>query len=314
MTDLLSPGSGYAGYFTPTAILTTSGALAPANTPVTVYNTPDGSTLGSLATIGSDYNDKSGGANPVLTDSYGNLEFFAEPGFYILSFTLGGITTTYPVMVPPWFTDCVWNVVTDTATASPLSGDCRLADTASSGLIEQLPTPTIGFRLKIVKTDDTVNLVEIQTPSGTIFGPGLGNTGANPLYLVGQGDFAELISDGSNYYMVGGIPDSAWQVPALLNGWVNNGGPGPTNSVAWRKQGNIIRLGGSLINTSATAAIVFQLPAGSRPPAIAEFIYRESGGASIAGVLEVDTLGNVYIYWDVGTSSVFIDGITFTTD
>lgn len=66
----------------------------PANEPVAVYQN------GSLATL---YATKNGGttvANPVTTDSFGTLSFFAVPGDFQLTFAVGDVDRTITITVP----------------------------------------------------------------------------------------------------------------------------------------------------------------------------------------------------------------------
>ena len=91
-----------AGLYGPEAILGVTGTPA-TSTPVTVY-------IHGTTTVASLYTDQTKGtaaANPVDTDSYGNLVFYAVPGLYDLSFTVGGVATTKTVLVEPWYTDIV---------------------------------------------------------------------------------------------------------------------------------------------------------------------------------------------------------------
>ena len=197
MPNLLSTGVPFAGLFGPDAILSAAGVPV-TSTPVTVYQS-DGTTV---ATLYTDQNKGTTASNPVNTDAFGNLAFYTNPGLYILSFTVGGVPTTKVVMVDPWYADAAWNVVVDTSNASPLSGDLRLANAASGNINETIPTPSLGVHVKVVKTDSTTNTVTLTTPSGVIFGPGLG-AGASTKVLKIQGDSVEVFADGTNYHITG---------------------------------------------------------------------------------------------------------------
>ena len=163
MANLLSTGTGFAGLWGPNAILTASGSPV-VNTPVTVYQS-DGVTL---ATLYTNQTRAIAGANPINTDSFGNLSFYASPGIYILSFNVGGVVTTNTIEVQPWYTDGVWNVVGDTAvsggsTFSPLSGDLRSANATSGNITYNLPgNPSVGMAIAITRTDSTNNTVTVS--------------------------------------------------------------------------------------------------------------------------------------------------------
>lgn len=88
----------FAGRFGAEAILSGAGQPIP-NTPVTVYIS--GTT--TVANLYSDETRATAAPNPVSTDSYGNLTFYAAPGLYDLAFTVGGLATTVTVEVSPWY-------------------------------------------------------------------------------------------------------------------------------------------------------------------------------------------------------------------
>ena len=88
------------GLYGPEAVLGQTGTPA-VSTPVTVF-------LHGTTTDASLFTDNTGTAsasNPVTTDTFGNLAFYATPGLYDLSFTVGGVATTLTVLVEPWFID-----------------------------------------------------------------------------------------------------------------------------------------------------------------------------------------------------------------
>lgn len=86
----------YAGQFGPDAIVTISGAPQPA-AEVTVYNS-DGITA---ATLYTDRTKATTAANPVVTDSAGNLLFYAEPGRYVLSVAVAVTVRQFNITVSP---------------------------------------------------------------------------------------------------------------------------------------------------------------------------------------------------------------------
>lgn len=90
MTTYLS-----AGQFGPEAVLDSLGNIAPL-TPVSVYV---GSTPVTLATLYTGPTMAATSSNPLNTDAYGNLLFWAAPGEYTIQFTTGAGTTTLTVQV-----------------------------------------------------------------------------------------------------------------------------------------------------------------------------------------------------------------------
>jgi len=216
MTLLMSSYTAYAGMFGPAAMLSTSGQLI-VSTAVTVKNS-DNSTNAVLFT---DQTKTTAQSNPVSTDAYGNLTFFADPGIYYLN--ISGQANTIRVTVNPWYADSVLNAPTTVDTASSISpffGDVRFASAGSNNITYTLPTPgaviaggasgyTSGGRIRIVRTDNSSNSVTVSTPSGNIYGPGLG-TSATSLVLNYQQAFVDVVSDGTNYHVVGGAQDTGW--------------------------------------------------------------------------------------------------------
>ena len=89
-----------AGLYGPEAILSVLGVPV-TSSPVTVYQ--NGTT--TVAAIYTDSNKGTPAFNPVTTDGYGNLAFYAEPGLYDLAFSVGGVATTKTVLVSPFTGD-----------------------------------------------------------------------------------------------------------------------------------------------------------------------------------------------------------------
>ena len=193
MAGVFSAGTAFAGQFGPDAILGQNGAPF-ASGSVSVFLS-DGVSIATL------YTSSTKGAslsNPITTDSYGNATFWADPGVYVLSFTVGGINTTKTVEVHPWYTDAAWNVVVDTSTpASVLVGDCRLANCTSGNITENLPAPVLGARVKVVRTDSSGHSVTVATASGDIIGPSISGTST----VLAANQYVDLVSDGTNWYL-----------------------------------------------------------------------------------------------------------------
>jgi len=109
--------------------------------------------------------------------------------------------------------------------------------------------------------------------------------------------------------------DTGWiAISGYTNSWASNSGPGTSATVAaYRKTGNIVRLGGS-IKTGSTATAAFTLPSGYRPTYLARFGTMNSGGTFSATQITVDTGGVVTPTWSSGSAPVSLDGVTFTID
>jgi hypothetical protein len=198
MTEAYSQGARWGGQYGPEAILGATG-IPFALSSVTVYDS-DGTTLASLFT---DHTASSAAANPVTTDGFGNLIFWAYPGLYTLSFTIGSTTTTYQVTVNPWYADGVWNVSEDSAASySVLSGDCRLANcaTSSTNIAYTLPTPVSGGRVKIVRLDSTSYTVTVNSAGGATF---IGPNWSASSFSLSPTCSVEFYADGAYWRVTG---------------------------------------------------------------------------------------------------------------
>jgi hypothetical protein len=106
----------------------------------------------------------------------------------------------------------------------------------------------------------------------------------------------------SVWRIVGGVGE-----PALQNSWTSPSGSFGT--AQFRKEGDIVRLRGSVANGTVGAAI-FTLPAGFIPPNAVRFCVI-NGSTSTNGDLRVNTDGTVVLA--VGTNTtVSLDGICFS--
>ncbi|MHB2029660.1 MAG: hypothetical protein ACYCPT_12710 [Acidimicrobiales bacterium] len=245
MAELNSPGSAYPGQFGPNAILTSAGVPV-TNTSVSVYDS-DGTTLASLyatPAVNTPPSYANAGANPVSTDGYGNLLFYAAPGQYVLSFVVGGVATTETVTVNPWFSDGVWNGLVRTSAYTASSGDSVLANAASAAFTVTLPSPTLGSRVQIVKTDTSANVVTLTTPTGVIQGFGL--TASATQTLSAPGSFFQLFADGTNWNVVAQGGGSSLSVLSAGLGGVSI----PGTNVATTVASFTVEVGTYLLNAS----------------------------------------------------------------
>jgi hypothetical protein len=99
--------------------------------------------------------------------------------------------------------------------------------------------------------------------------------------------------------------DSGWIEPSLEHSWENAGG---YLTVAYRKQGNEVRLRGS-VNGGGEGTAVFTLPEGFRPTG--SMFGRGHAGQSDQVIV---TAAGAVQMWSTGGAAQSLDGITFTID
>jgi len=209
MANDFSPGTAFAGAYGTWCLAAGSPLLPMQGEGVTVYET-DGVTLATIYTDRTRATIISG--SEVVTDLNGTFGFYADPGLYVLSINLAGSQYHIPVSIAPDYADCVWNEVIDTAAGvvfDPVPGDSRLCNATTDAATYDLPAPTFGYRIRVAKTDASANGVSMTTPSGAILGPC--GVSVTTLVLTQPGQVAELVADGTNYRLIGGVGDpSPW--------------------------------------------------------------------------------------------------------
>jgi hypothetical protein len=168
----------YAGLWGPATILNTQG-LPVTNTPVTVY--VQGTT--TSATLYTDETMANTAPNPVTTDQYGNMFFFAAPGYYTLSFTVGGVVTSYNTTVNPWYED-IQNILnqqaTDVSNISSLQSGLNTTNGNVSSLQNQLNTVVNSLGSVYNASTPAINI-----SAGTSATLGLGAIDYAGWYLIG---------------------------------------------------------------------------------------------------------------------------------
>lgn len=307
---LITPSqTAYAGLYGPISLCAGTPYLSPlAGTVVTVYES-DGSTVPTLYT--DETKSTPAASNQVTADLYGRIFFYANPGLYVLSFSVGGSTTTQNVTVQPWYADAAWNVVVDTTSEVCASGDSRLVNAGGGAISTTACSPTLAARVRVEKTDSSANAVTVTAPSGVILGVGLGN-GVSTLPLGTQGAFVELLGDGTNFHIVGGERDTGWQAITTFNsGESSAGSPTPQ----YRIVGDRVWCRGAVnINsTISPTGMICALPV--VPPAnVQGFSTVVAAGTST--VLIVNTAGQISVPSGFVTLTsgqvVELDTITFT--
>jgi hypothetical protein len=308
VANLLTTGVPFAGRYGPDAILSAAGVPV-VSTPVTIYQS-DGTTL---ATLYTDNTKATTGPNPVNTDSFGNLAFYANPGIYVLSFTVGGVGSTKTVMVDPWYSDAAWNDYTVTANTTILSGDCVFVDATSGAITITIPTPKLGTRVKVEKIDSSANVVTVTTPSGLILGLGLG-AGSASQPLGGQGSYMEIHGDGTNARITAGNADSGWLGLGFANSWSNYGNGYQT--VAYRIVGSRVLWRGSMAGGANGTQPFVTLPSAIRPSltVVMTPTNQVSGGGAGSATFIVGNTGVTSVAYSGSTPVISFDGCSYSLD
>jgi hypothetical protein len=126
----------------------------------------------------------------------------------------------------------------------------------------------------------------------------------------------------SNYVtvaaLIAGLTPVPFTSPALGAGWANYT-KGNSLVAYYKDQLGVVHLRGDATNLASPPAgsVIFQLPAGVRPSAVKDFIVPCGALAPAPGLITIDTAGNVTVEGTcsgAGSSSVFLEGITFRTD
>jgi hypothetical protein len=100
-----------------------------------------------------------------------------------------------------------------------------------------------------------------------------------------------------------------WTAPTLLNSWVNYGSG--FQDCQYRRVGDMVQVRGLI--KSGTIAVIFNLPAGFRPPAFA--IFQQECNPTKSCRIDVYGNGNVtLVAYDAGGGNgyVSLDGISFS--
>jgi len=105
-----------------------------------------------------------------------------------------------------------------------------------------------------------------------------------------------------------GIYDANWVTPTLENSWVAFGGA--LEVAAYRKQGHLVYLRGTVKNGSGATATIFTLPVGYRPLNTVAFAIQSNG---IFGELRVTSAGVVAMV-SGSVTSASLDGIVFSVE
>ena len=215
-------GWAYAGLYGPEVILG-SNSLEVTNLAVTVYEA-DGKTVASLWT---DETMATAAANPATTDSLGNLEFYAVPGLYVLSFSLSGVATTRNVLVRPWYEEPAWGpgrIEDFGGSAAPagflLCNGAAVSRTTYADLFNAIGTAwgagdgSTTFNLPDLRGRSTIGQGSLNTNAQpTIALAGTGGEAAHtlvatemPAHAHSDAGHAHGISDPSHSHTMGGAP------------------------------------------------------------------------------------------------------------
>lgn len=113
-----------------------------------------------------------------------------------------------------------------------------------------------------------------------------------------------------------GPVDTGWLTLPVQGDWTSYPGP-PYFAGAYRLQGNIVRLRGS-IGGGLSGTEPFLMPVGTRPGATIAFnpmVYDSDSGVSVpGGFISIASTGAGNAVYAAGTTSIFLDGISYSVD
>lgn len=174
-----------------------------------------------------------------------------------------------------------------------------------------LPTPAAGARVTLTNVSGTCYL----SPHGSEIINGLGHPATtSTIPLFGVGSFLTVVCiDGTNWQTVDGAQDSGWiAVTGFLNSWTAGAGPVTGNVCGYRKNANVIRMGGQLGLAGTFNVQCFSMPAGYRPGGVYNLIHVTIGLGLQPTWWSFRPDGTVFI--NGAGNYPTLDGVTYTVD
>lgn len=176
--------------------------------------------------------------------------------------------------------------------------------TMGAGTTMTLPAPSANAQIGVLAYGSRAQPVIVQTSGGApiIFAPGMNGeagktiTGLTSIKLGIYGSFVTFHSDGTKWFVRGGIVDTGWQPLTLASGWSSAATAGFL-APQWRQLNDHVELcGGALAAAGAGTSVATGLPA---PSATVAFLaYTSNAGytppyictpsISSAGLLFID--------------------------
>lgn len=176
-----------------------------------------------------------------------------------------------------------------------------LTITGTAAVTVTLPAHTAGQRVKVINVGTGGTTV-----SGTaIQGVGLSSASSFPLGMVGAS--AELLDDGTNWYVVDGGQDSGWQALTLASGVSALAGSFAPSA---RLRGDTVTLRGVLTGTSISTWAT--LPVGLAPASDVSTAIRVMASNG-SGVLSITTGGALTSGANLtGAQTAYLDGVNYS--
>lgn len=168
---------------------------------------------------------------------------------------------------------------------------------ASNGRIFGVANPSTG-------------VVTVTAAAGVIRGPGLLAAGQASITLGFPGQRVELISNGTDWFIVGGGQMTAWAAPSFVNSWVDGGAPQVCGYM--KDPIGFVHIRGSVKN-GINGTTAFTLPAKFCPGQTFDVVVGQVSTPG-SGVL-VTSAGLVEIFAGAATTTaVSLDGISFLAE
>jgi hypothetical protein len=196
----------------------------------------------------------------------------------------------------------------------------------TTGITVTLPLPTVGLLVGVeaLSTVTGAAPVSITTPSGLIFGLGIGVgfAGSATMTLGRPGSRVTLKADGTNWYVTEGAQDTGWIAMPLSGDFTDFGAPYMVSQ--YRKVADQVMTRGLVKKTNTNALtneVVATFPTGFRPTAtLNSFVQKAALDNATNGyaLLDVNNAGQLFI--SVGftaaatNGNLSLNGLQFTAE
>lgn len=180
---------------------------------------------------------------------------------------------------------------------------------SSGTFVFTLPVPVSGGWTTVTNRGSGVVTIA-HNSTEVIFGLGLGSSGASSIALGAIGATVTLESDGTSWYIVGGMQDSGWVSFGYNATYFSAGADN-----AARQQGNTVRWRGLVAFTGSPGAGSTMINDGTFAPSVAMNFQLLIEGSTTTAYCALATGGTAVLETSLsGAGNISLDGITYTVD